>query len=215
MRRDAAALACVCRAAAAAPVPARWRSAVRVGRSGAVLEPANGAFDVTVAPGEDVQAAADRCPPGGCVLLLPGTHAGPLVLAAVKVVHVFGRGRATLRTVSGGEAVVTSESKKATLDGLIIRSETKSGLGRGVWITGGQLTLQGCDITTASFVCVWIQGGANPQLTSCKIYGGHYFGVHITGAGTKGRLDGCHIAGNGQAGVHICGRAHPRLTACK
>ena len=80
MRRDAAALACVCKDAAAALPTSRRHAAVRVGRSGAVLEPANGAFDVTVAPGEDVQAALDRCPPGGCVLLLPGVHAGPLVL---------------------------------------------------------------------------------------------------------------------------------------
>ena len=38
------------------------------------------AFDVTVPPGEDLQVAVDRCPPGGSVLLLPGTHEGPLVL---------------------------------------------------------------------------------------------------------------------------------------
>ena len=57
---------------------------MRVGPGGHVLEPASGAFDVTVAPGEDVQAAVGRCPPGGCVLLLPGTHDGPLVLGPQK-----------------------------------------------------------------------------------------------------------------------------------
>ena len=56
-------------------------------------EPASGAFDVTVAPGEDAQAAVGRCPPKGCVLLLPGTHDGPLAQLPVEEVHVFGRGR--------------------------------------------------------------------------------------------------------------------------
>ena len=109
-----------CRGAAAAAASAsNWRSASRFYRSGAVLEPASGTFDVTVAPGEDVQAAVDACPPGGSVLLLPGTHAGPLVLLADKEVHVFGRGHATLRTASG-TAVVTSEAAVATCDGLVI-----------------------------------------------------------------------------------------------
>ena len=83
--RDAAALACVCANAAAAYREGRWPGAVRTKRSGAVLEPANGAFDVKVSPGTDVQAAVTACPPGGSVLLLPGKHAGPVVLPADKV----------------------------------------------------------------------------------------------------------------------------------
>ena len=55
-------------------------TAINVAPDGTVLEPAFGAFDVVVAPGEDVQAAVDACPAGGCVLLLPGIPDGPLVL---------------------------------------------------------------------------------------------------------------------------------------
>ena len=165
--RDAAALVCVCRAAAAAALASKWRSVVRVSRSGAVLEPASGTFDVTVAPGEDMQAAVNRCPPGGCVLLLPGTHAGRFVLAAEKEVHVFGRGRATLRAASG-KAVVTSEAAVATIDGLVIRREAGNVSGSGVWITGGALCMQACDITSAANdACVWIRGG-EPVLASCR-----------------------------------------------
>jgi len=58
-------------------------------------------FDVTVAPGTNVQAAVRACPPGGSVLLLPGTHEGPLRLEADKEVHIFGRGLATLRSATG------------------------------------------------------------------------------------------------------------------
>ena len=163
--RDAAALACICRDAAAAAPASRWHSAVRICRSGTVLEPASGTFDVTVPPGEDVQAAVDRCPPGGCVLLLPGMHTRPLRLAADKEVHVFGHGRATLRTASGD--VVASSSATATLDGLVIRREA-GGYGRvGVCIEGGALQLQACDIASSSSYCVWVTSG-DPVLVSCR-----------------------------------------------
>ena len=76
-------------------------TAITVVADGIVRAPASGAFDVTVAPGQAVQAAVDSCPAGGSVLLLPGTHDGPLVLEADKVVHVFGRGSATLRAATG------------------------------------------------------------------------------------------------------------------
>ena len=166
MCRDAAALACVCRAATAAALASKWPRTVRIGPGGHVLEPASGTFDVTVAPGEGVQAAVNRCPPGGSVLLLPGTHAGPLVLPTGKEVHVFGRGRATILTAQG--FVVTSDSAVATLDGLVIRREAGGYGGRGVFIEGGALRLQACDITSASesSFCVFIQGG-DPVLASC------------------------------------------------
>ena len=98
-------------------------TAVTIAADGTVLAPASGAFDVTVAPGHAVQAAVDACPTGGSVLLLPGTHEGPLVLgprqdleedeegplilSADKEVHVFGRGRATLRTTNGDNVLVS------------------------------------------------------------------------------------------------------------
>ena len=126
------------------------------------------AFDVTVAPGEGVQAAVDRCPPGGCVLLLPGTHLGPLVLAANKVVHVFGRGCATLQTAD--VTVLISSAQESTIDKLAIRREAGgSGDCDGVWIRGGRLRMQACDVTSAaSGACVMIEGGADPVLASCK-----------------------------------------------
>ena len=141
---------------------------VIIDSDGTVREPASGTFDVTVSPGEDVQAAVNRCPPGGCVLLMPGRHDGPLVLAANKEVHMFGRGQATLRTLKG--TVVTSKAIESTLDGLSLRRE-EGGCGDydyAVCISGGRLRLQTCDITFPSGVCVCIGGGADSTLSSCK-----------------------------------------------
>ena len=178
--RDAASLACVCSVTAAAYRESRWPRAVRTKRSGAVLEPVSGAFDVTVAPGEGVQAAVDRCPPGGCVLLLPGTHDGPLVLAVDQEVHVFGRGRATLRAAA--ETVFESKAALSTADGLLIRREAGAGDEDIVddaacaWIKGGALRLQSCDISCASVdvTGLFINGGpgTDPVVTGCKCVGG-------------------------------------------
>ena len=164
-------LACVCKATADALLASKWRSAVRIARIGYVLEPAAGAFDVTVAPGEDVQAAVDACPPSGCVLLLSGTHAGPLVLNADKELHVFGRGRATLRTSTG--IVLSSEALRSTVDGLAVRREAGEldvGVGGfGVVVKGGALRLQGCDLTcAANGACLCVDGGADPVVASCR-----------------------------------------------
>ena len=171
-------MAFTCVAAARAFRVCKWHRAVHVTKSGAVREPASGNFDVTVAPGEDVQAAIDHCPPGGCVLLLPGTHAGPLVLVVEKEVHVFGRGLATLQSAT--RSVVASAAAKATLDGLLIRREA-GGINNlyrdGVWITGGRLRLQACDITSAaSGILVFIEGGADPVLAACRCARG---GAHV------------------------------------
>ena len=172
---DAAVLACTCTAAEAAYVDSYHYRAVRIGRGGAVLEPANGAFNVTVAPGANVQAAVDACPRGGCVLLLPGTHAGPLVLTADQEVHVFGRGLATMRTIS--RSVVLSEASKATIDGLIIRHE--GGIRdscSAVRIPSGNLRLQASDVSSASCLGISI---------------GEWFHSHIE---TNATIVGCRCA---------------------
>ena len=165
----------------------RWRYAPRIGPTGAVHEPASGAFDAAVAPGEDLQAAVDRCPPGGCVLLLPGTHAGPLALGASKEVHLFGRGVA--RLVHSGGSVVTSTANQATLCGLVISQE---GIVRGngdalnnieelvenvaaagaphagIAVEAGVLRMQGCDVASASGACITVGGAGDPVIINCK-----------------------------------------------
>ena len=142
---------------------------------------------MTVVPGENVQAAVDASPPGGCVLLLPGTHNGPLVLTAGKVVHLVGRWHDLLQAATG--TAVTSEAAEGTLDGLIIRRE--AGCSRNnhrgcVWIRGGRLRLQACDVTSAAIdaPCVQIEGGADPSLTACKcvLARGYFIWPHVRGS---------------------------------
>ena len=210
--RDAAAMACAFRAANDAYAYSKWPRSVRIARNEDVHEPASGTFHVVVRPGEPVQAAVDRCPRGGCVLLMPGTHEGPLVLAANKEVHVFGRGQATLQTRS--REVVTSKADKSTLDGLTLRFNGTSA-DYSVWIIAGHLRLQNCDISNAAAVSVWIQNGADPLLKACRIHNGANWGVCLDGAGTRGRMESCDVSGNKFAGVQIMRGADAVLADCK
>ena len=136
-----------------------------------VSEPLSGAFDATVAPGENLAAALMRVRRGGSVLLLPGAHAGPLVLAAVQEVHVFGRGQARLLAPEGGGEALVSAAECATVDGLVITGDAASSSSAprpAVWVKGGRLRLHACDVSNASGACVAISDGADPGIVDCK-----------------------------------------------
>ena len=231
--RDAAALACVCSNAKQAHTESAWPRAVRVKRDGTRMEPASGVFFAAVSPGvgEDVQTAVDRCPRGGCVLLLPGVHAGPLMLAADKVVHVFGRGQATLSCSAGH--VVTSFAEESSINGLILRREADvapvidvdavdeapeppvASDDHTVWIRGGQLRMQACDVTNVLYACVSIETKADPVLVACKIHDAGKSGLLFYDVGTKGRVVDCIIMNIKQAGIEIFEGADPVITGCK
>ena len=166
-------------------------TAVFASPDGTVREPASGAFDVTVAPGQSIQAAVDRCPRDGCVLLLPGTHAGPLVLAARKEVHVFGRGRAILRTAAG--EVIVSAASMATIDGLIVRTgaHTEGDGHYGILITAGKLRVQACDVSSQSRSGICVQGPtADPFIVGCRLHHGARAGIALCD-GCQGTVKDC------------------------
>ena len=107
--RAAALLACTCRGFRAAYADSWWPSLDPA--TGNVLEPRSGRFWRELSPGDDVRAAVDACPEGGCILLRPGTHTIPVVeqerggeqpparlgLLILRPLNIFGRGLATLQ----------------------------------------------------------------------------------------------------------------------
>ena len=99
-------LAPLCRAFRRAALEMRPAFLPRTLADGHVLEPCSGLFFISVAPGQDVRRAIERCPEGGSLLLLPGHHT--LALAAdapaFRRLSVFGRGAATLRLSGPGAA---------------------------------------------------------------------------------------------------------------
>lgn len=119
-------------------------------------------YNVTVIPGEGVQAAVDLCPPGGKVLLLPGTHDGPVSINRELELH--GHGQAVLRAM-GGLPALTSEAARAKVAGLIIEA---AGSQYGVVIACGGLQIEKCDVVHAAAAGIDISGGSCPTISSCK-----------------------------------------------
>ena len=144
------------------PAIADWwavqSSSALAGLPGWVFTPA--AFDLTVSPGDDIQAAVARCPPGGSVLLSPGIYERPLRLMRGKSVRIFGQGQAILRAV-----VEVVNPGEVVLDGLVLR--------KGIVLQRGSPRLQACDIANPSGHCVSLQFGdtrdiLSPVLVGCR-----------------------------------------------
>ena len=160
---DAAVLACLCTRTRDALTRSVWHRRVRVGRKGTVVEPASREFDVTVAPDEDIQAAIDACPPGGCVLLRAGIHAAEApVMLNNKSIYIFGRCAATITCASG--VVINTLAARATLVGLTLVA----------------LKMPSPHMQDPYFV-VNLNPGSRVRIQACRVDGGgeRDFGIHI------------------------------------
>ena len=157
--REAAHLACTCRGFRAAHAESVWPAFDPA--TGNALEPRSGRFWRELSPGDDLRAAVNKCPTGGCILLRPGTHtlephlnfAGMVGLMIFLPVRIFGRGLATVQ--SPGSDVIASflmfpknHCGCAVLDGLTLQRAAGDGSASpvGVLADGGSFRLQACAV---------------------------------------------------------------------
>ena len=194
-------------------IAAWWRAqhadAVASGR----VPAAPAAFDVTVAPPASIQAAVDRCREGGSILLQPGAYEGGVVLS--KEVHLYGRGEATLRFAAGTAPVITSTAAAATVDGLVVRFDSKLGAGTspGISVKGGSLLIRHCDVAdlckdnVGNFAPgIRVDGGTSrPTILGCRV-SDCTTGVAFWPA-SGGVVESCDILGCNPYGVSVSGAA--------
>ena len=127
-----------------------------------MLEPRSGRFWRELSPGDDVQAAVNKCPEGGCILLRPGVFAlapqnNSPSMAGLSIdtpVSIFGRSQATVHSPGSAYTVDITEPSVGTrslisLDGLVVQSLVilNNRLAIGVSIYGGSSRLQSCVLT--------------------------------------------------------------------
>ena len=173
---DAAALACTCRAAAAAEHPDLRRRSVRVQRDGTALEPKEGAR--VMWPGQDVQAALDAHP---VVILMPGVHGSSkatLRMDPGRTTHVFGREGAVLRCrdllCDGGDLCLVG----VCLENARLEVERAS-----------SARLQRCVLRNISLTA-WDR--ARAQIVDCALEG---TSVVCSGPGSDAEVSGCVLTG--------------------
>ena len=156
-----------------------------------------------VAPGEDVQAAVDRCSLGGSVWLLPGIHDGPITLR--RDVRIWGRGRAILR--SPFTTAIMCLSGTSIVDG--VRVVCNSDIGGTVRVQAGSLVLQSCHVDSLKTVGLCVVGG---RLTAqgCQVTAGRcalLAGKDGASAEFVFRHSSNHCAGTQTAGPAVVARA--------
>ena len=186
-----------------------------------MLLPATGVCDETVALGENVQAAVDRCRSGGSVRLQAGTHVAELKLRDTNDVYVFGAG-ASLRGNHISPALLAT-STKATFVGLRFADFR---ILHGVDVKGGNVRFQECTFEAAqnSFhTCVRVDGDCTVALIGCNISGGT-IGVEISGRdygitnnayNSNVRFNSCVIANCSKVGVKADTPTKLTLHACE
>lgn len=149
---------------------------------------------------------------GARILVRPGVYKEGIVLD--KPVEIIGDGERD-------EIVIKAHDKHAVLfqadSGRIANLTLRQSGGidwYGVDIAKGRLELEDCDISSKSYACVAIHGGANPTLSRCRIHDGKAGGVFVYDKG-QGTLADSEICANAKAGVEISEGGSLTLRRCR
>ena len=143
-------------------------------------------FFRVVRPGDDMQAALDRCPTGAAVLLLPGVYGTGATLTLRTDITVFGRGLATIQVntseVEGGPAgpfnmpIIESLAENASLCGISAHVNQVDGgeveyvpntMFNLISAKGGALRVQACTFDEDGCGGIYVAGG-HTTLVDCK-----------------------------------------------
>ena len=142
--------------------------------------PQPSSFDVTLKPGQSLQAAINDVRRGGNILLLPGVYPASDIEINFEV-HIWGRGQAIIRATDNDEAII-STAANATLDGLTIeRTAASAGEvgGHAVIVKDGSLRVQNCKLQSDSMTCATVAGpeidngagAVEPSFVDCTFVG--------------------------------------------
>ena len=165
--------------------------------------------------------AARSAPAYATITVLPGVYSEPIILDRPMTIE----GKGDLETIvveTRGAACLVMRTDSALVRGLTLASRADLSAGSqasfrkhpAVEIGQGELTIESCDITCASTVCISVRGkDTRPILRNCRIHDGKTGGLLVTDH-AEGLLDGCEVYANGGAGVEIRTGAAPRLLRC-
>lgn len=178
--------------------------------SGAVVSAAGGGDYTSLA--EAIRAVR----PGARILVRPGVYNDPVRID--KHVEIVGDGAAEDIIIRSADAsCVEMHAGQAVLRGLTLRGRAAHS-GKAFFavdITGGELMLEACDISSDSLSCVAVRGaGVNPLIRRCRIHDGADSGAYFFDS-AAGRIEECDIYRNANVGVAITGGASPSIKGCR
>ena len=165
--------------------------------------------------------AVISAPAGATVRVLPGVYTEPILLD--RPITIEGAGDpGTVVIETRGTPCLVMRTGQALVRGLKLVSRADMTPGPvasfrkhpAVEIGQGELTLESCEISCASTVCVAIHGpGTRPTLRDCRIHDGKAGGVLFEDR-AGGIIERCEVLGCHGPGVAILSGAAPSLVGC-
>lgn len=153
--------------------------------------------------------------PGSRVLVRPGLYDESVVID--RRVELVGDGPREKIVIRGGAAsCVRARADGARVAGVTLRGAARDGEAFfAVDVTGGDLLLEDCDISSDTLSCVAVHGpDAAPLIRRCLVHGGADSGLYFFD-GARGTVEDCEVYGNANVGVAITGRAGPVIRRSK
>ena len=155
-----------------------------------------------------ITEAIKAADPGDRILVHPGLYDEGLVID--KPLEIIGEGDLGDVVVQAtGQHTLLFKANMGRVANLSLR-QMGGGDFYGVDIAQGRLELEGCDITSQSYACIAIHGGADPRLRRNRIHDGKERGIVVHDDG-QGTLEDNDIFGNYLSGVHIKSGGNPTL----
>lgn len=204
-------------AAAALPPPVATQTAARntatATASSVIVVSAEGSGDYA-----SVTAALNAASSGARLLVRRGVYRESVVIN--KQIEIVGDGaRQDIIIESADASCMLMQTNEAQVRGLTLRGlagtdKTNAGF-FAVDIPQGRLTIENCDITSASLSCVGIHNElTDPIIRRCSIHAGADSGVYIFNA-AGGTMEECDIYDNRNVGVAVTEGAKPDIRRCR
>ena len=144
---------------------------------------------------------------GGRVLVRPGVYEEEIILE--KRVEIVGEGPRDEVIVRGvGASCLKSSAESARVAGLTLRGAAAGGAPAfAVEVTGGELVLEDCDVSSETLSCVAAHGpGVTASLKRCRVHDGADSGLYFFD-GASATVEDCEVDGNANVGVAVTGGA--------
>lgn len=205
------------RATVALPHPTvpetKARSVTTASTSSVIVVSAEGGGDYA-----SITEALNAAAMGARLLVRRGVYRESVVIN--KQIEIIGEGaRQDIIIESADASCVLMRTNEALVRGLTLHElagmdKTNAGF-FAVDIPQGRLTLEECDITSASLSCIGVHNElTDPIIRRCSIHAGSDSGVYIFNA-AGGTVEECDIYDNRNVGVAVTERAKPDIRRCR
>jgi parallel beta-helix repeat protein len=153
-----------------------------------------------------IERAIKTANAGDKILVRPGVYKETIVIN--KSIEITGEGNKDLIIVESGEdSVLIFNATSGRVSNLSL-VQLENAKGYCVEIVKGELDLDGCNVSSSSYGCIVVRGGAKPRIRNNRIYGSKKTGILIFDK-SEGVIENNDIYDHRSVGVEIADKSNP------